>query len=143
MDLPAAIERAKGIPGTFTQAVGHNMASGYGCVLCGQEVEEEYAAIVLFSDGKMVGDVCPTCAAAGPHGAAIRMREWVKKWNRQIYAQIELAGEVEQVQRWATVEELREAERAAREAMGDSKPEAPDAGIDTMDGAVPDTATPF
>jgi len=143
-DLPAAIEQAKSVPGTFTQAVCHNMSSHFSCVLCGREIEEANAAIVLFSDGKMIGDVCDGCAAAGPRGAADRMREWVKRWRRDADQHEKDAAEVETAGRWATVEDLREAERAAHAAFValDVDPRKPGQSYADLLGG-PDVADPF
>ncbi len=117
-----------------TKAWSHNVGSHFSCMLCGGDHRQNMAAVslVMHRDWKppneisdsilfkemsdaMLGDVCRDCIEAGPQGAAERMLDYVE-YLRQGALKLEtLAGRVARITEWASVEDLREAERRVGE----------------------------
>jgi hypothetical protein len=93
-----------------TVAWAHNTVSKFDCVLCGNDHEQNTAAISLVEGDDNLGDVCPTCAHLGPAGAAARTRAQAQELRGQADYLDALAGRVEGITAWATLEDLARAE---------------------------------
>ena len=113
-----------------TKAWSHNTGSHFGCVLCGRDHKQYYAAVSLVMHGDwkppyeisdpvlkeemsaaMLGDVCQDCIEAGPQGAAERLLDHVQYLRERALRLETLAGRVARITEWASVEDLIEAER--------------------------------
>lgn len=98
-------EKAKGLR---TEAYPHSEDRDKTCVLCGGEDHQVMAAIRLMDGERNLGDVCKWCAAAGPLGAAERLRARIAELQK-------LAGRMGTIVHWATTGDLRQARVNARE----------------------------
>ena len=110
-----------------TEAYSHNSGGiEFPCRLCGEGHEQNHSAIRLLNAGKDCGDVCPDCAAAGPMGAAERMREHargLRAWADELDSD---AVEVGQITDWATVEDLEAVYREFHKQLRDDSGADPD-----------------
>lgn len=58
-----------------------------------------------------LGDVCPVCVAAGPAGAAERMRQYAELLRTRAGELEATADRVDSIIEWAGIEDLRRAKR--------------------------------
>jgi hypothetical protein len=61
--------------------------------------------------------VCPDCVAAGPAGAAVRARAHAERKRRRAEQIEAMADDLPSTRIWASLEDLKAAERRAEEAM--------------------------
>ncbi len=132
-----------------TKAWCHNMNTHFGCVFCG-EVDEHFMAavsLVAHEDWKapyqisspvirkemsdaMLGVVCRDCIKAGPQGAAKKMLDYVEYLREEALKLENLVGRVARITEWASIEDLKKAERHVEEDMrGGPVTEQPDRGM--------------
>ena len=119
-----------------TKAWHHNLGSHFGCVLCGKRDDQCYAVVSLvtrenwrspceISDSllrkemveAMLGDVCRDCIKAGPQEAAKRTLDYAKFLRERALELENLAGRVARITKWASLEDLSDAESRVGEAM--------------------------
>ena len=99
----------------YTKARTHNVYSEFRCVLCGESHAQAAAAIYLYDEAHLhLGDVCPECAESREQ-AAKRMLAHVQYLRERAEDLEALARKLPEVDPWATVEDLRAAEREANE----------------------------
>ncbi len=103
-------------PGTQeirTEAYIHHFEQDRPCAICGVWHQQNRAAISVFRGTQKLGDVCQTCAAAGPTGAAKRLLDNVEQIRKEADEIATLAPEVEAARQWATANELAALEKEA------------------------------
>jgi hypothetical protein len=92
----------------------------FPCVLCGAAHDQAGVAIWLYEGDAQLGDVCPSCAEAGPTGAANRARAYAAALREHADQIDHIAGRLAAVTQWATVEDLRATERLLEQQLLDA-----------------------
>lgn len=114
----------------------HNSCMDTHCALCGELFEVEYASVAVVDGPAVKGasnlpknavaqDVCPDCMAAGPDGAAERMRQRAQDLRKLADDVEQNATEIQTIdpEHWFVVK-TRERSQIAIEQLNDNWPVA-------------------
>ncbi len=108
-----------------TRPYSHNTCASFDCVICGGYFRQNNAAVALDQDGEELGDICPDCLQAGAQGALTAAHKHAARLRKLADRLDDLAGRLPDVAHWATLNELRAAEREARASVAEPVRELP------------------